>query len=551
MNPSEMICSGMKNLVLLLFIFTGSLSPGISQYISGITIPDTNKVPVTDSNDLAFRLASGISPSTLRDHMTILASDSLEGRETGQKGLDMAAEYIRLNIRSMGLYSKTGYENYFQKVAFTFSRWMDNDMYINGKRFRLLWDYITMPEENENHEIITSPEVLFLGYGIDSPTYSDYKDLNVEGKVIMINKGEPLDKKGNSFITGNSGLSEWSADMTKKLETAKSKGVKLVLIIEEDIKKKVEEKRKFLLSPFLELGSTKDKVLKTANYVYISSDIAREIIGAQDKKILKARKKLEKGKPSPVVLTTDFIMNMAKDVKVLEGQNVIGYIEGKSKKEEVIIVSAHYDHLGKRGDEVFNGADDNASGSSTLLEIAQACQQAVLESQRPERTIVFIWFCGEEKGLLGSQFYSEFPEFPLANTVANVNVDMVGRIDEKYKDNPNYIYVIGSDRISQDLHQLNEDVNQKYAQLTLDYTYNDEKDPNRYYYRSDHYNFAKKGIPAIFYFNGTHDDYHRTTDDVEKIEFDKMANVGKLIFHTIWELANRPERIKSNGGESK
>jgi Zn-dependent M28 family amino/carboxypeptidase len=139
----------------------------------------------------------------------------------------------------------------------------------------------------------------------------------------------------------------------------------------------------------------------------------------------------------------------------------------------------------------------------------------------------------------------------LANTVANVNVDMVGRIDEKYKDNPNYIYVIGSDRISQDLHQLNEDVNQKYAQLTLDYTYNDEKDPNRYYYRSDHYNFAKKGIPAIFYFNGTHDDYHRTTDDVEKIEFDKMANVGKLIFHTIWELANRPERIKSNGGESK
>lgn len=551
MNPSEMMRFRMKCSVILLFILTGSLTPAFGQYSNGVSIPDKSKAPVTDNRDLAFRLASGISPATLRDHMTILASDSLEGRETGQRGLDMAAEYIRRNIRSMGLYSKTGYENYFQKVAFTFSRWMDNDMYINGKRFRLLWDYITMPEDNQNYEIISSPEVIFLGYGIDSPAYSDYKDINVEGKVIMINKGEPVDKKGNSYITGNSGLSEWSADMTKKLETAKSKGAKLVLIIEEDIKKKVEEKRKFLLSPFLELGSTKDKVLKTANYVYISSDIAREIIGANDKKILKARKKLEKGKPSPVILATDFIMNMAKDVKVLEGQNVIGYIEGKSKKDEVIIVSAHYDHLGKRGDEVFNGADDNASGSSTLLEIAQACQQAVLESQRPERTIAFVWFCGEEKGLLGSQFYTEFPEFPLENTVANVNVDMVGRIDEKYKDNPNYIYVIGSDRISQDLHQLNEDVNQKYAQLTLDYTYNDEKDPNRYYYRSDHYNFAKKGIPAIFYFNGTHDDYHRTTDDVDKIEFDKMANVGKLIFHTVWELANRPERIKSNPKETK
>ncbi|MBL0100218.1 MAG: M28 family peptidase [Saprospiraceae bacterium] len=157
--------------------------------------------------------------------------------------------------------------------------------------------------------------------------------------------------------------------------------------------------------------------------------------------------------------------------------------------------------------------------------------------------MVFIWFCGEEKGLLGSKYYSENPIFPLEKTVVDINVDMVGRSDEKYKDNPDYIYVIGSDRLSTDLHKVNEDVNQKYTQLTLDYTYNNEDDPNQFYYRSDHYNFARLGIPSIFYFSGTHEDYHRTSDDVDKINFDKMANVGKLIFHTMWEIANRKDGI--------
>ncbi|MBK8885144.1 MAG: M28 family peptidase [Saprospiraceae bacterium] len=149
--------------------------------------------------------------------------------------------------------------------------------------------------------------------------------------------------------------------------------------------------------------------------------------------------------------------------------------------------------------------------------------------------------------MLGSEYYSENPVFPLASTVADINVDMIGRVDEKYKDNPDYIYVIGSDRLSTDLHKINEAANQKYTQLILDYTYNDEKDPNKFYYRSDHYNFAKKGIPSIFYFSGTHEDYHRTTDDIEKINFDKMAGIGRLIFHTLWELANRPDRIVVDG----
>ena len=151
---------------------------------------------------------------------------------------------------------------------------------------------------------------------------------------------------------------------------------------------------------------------------------------------------------------------------------------------------------------------------------------------------------GEEKGLLGSQWYSENPVYPLNQTVADLNIDMIGRQDEKYKDNPDYIYLIGSDKLSSELKKINEENNQKYTQLELDYTYDDPNDPNRYYYRSDHYNFAKNNIPIIFYFNGTHADYHKSTDTVEKINFNKMEKITRLVFHTCWELANRNERIK-------
>lgn len=536
-----------KNFFITIQFVFATVLIGYSQYNSGITTPDKSQPMVKDDSDPSFRLASSISSAKLRDHMKVLASDSLEGRETGKKGIQLAADYISKNLRNLGLYAKDARAGYFQPVAFTYSKWIDTDMYINGTRYRLLWDYLALPELNENKEFIKDKEVIFLGYGIDDSKYSDFKKVDVKDKIIMINKGEPWDKNGNSYITGTKDTSAWSKDINMKLKAAKDKGAKLVLIIEDDIKRKVEDNRNKLLGANLQLGNLKNKILNTANHVYISSTIAKQIIGENDKKILKARKKLEKGKPANVKLSTDFVMNMAKDVNVLEGNNIVAYVEGKSKKDEFIVVTAHYDHLGKRGDEVFNGADDNASGTSTLLELAKAFQGAVLEGSRPERSIVFAWFCGEEKGLLGSEYYSENPIFPLENTIANVNIDMVGRVNDKYKDNPDYIYVIGSDRLSSDLHKINESVNQKYTQLTLDYTYNGENDPNKFYYRSDHYNFAKKGIPAIFYFNGTHEDYHRTTDDIEKINFDKMAHVGQLIFHTIWELANRPDRIVVDG----
>jgi Zn-dependent M28 family amino/carboxypeptidase len=237
-----------------------------------------------------------------------------------------------------------------------------------------------------------------------------------------------------------------------------------------------------------------------------------------------------------------------KNTRQLVGSNVLGFIEGSDPrlKDEVVVVSAHYDHLGKRGNSIYHGADDNGSGTSTVMEIAQAFALAKQQGQGPRRSVLCLLVSGEEKGLLGSEYYAEHPIFPLEKTVANVNVDMIGRTDKKHDDNPNYIYVIGSNRLSTELHEINEAANAKYANLELDYTFNAKNDPNRFYYRSDHYNFAKKGIPAIFYFSGTHKDYHQPSDTVDKIMFDKMEKIGHLIFYTSWELANRDERIKVN-----
>jgi Zn-dependent M28 family amino/carboxypeptidase len=236
-----------------------------------------------------------------------------------------------------------------------------------------------------------------------------------------------------------------------------------------------------------------------------------------------------------------------KKIETLKGQNVFAFIEGTDKKEEIVVVSAHYDHLGKKGKEIYNGADDNGTGTSALLEITEALVEAKKMGQSPRRSIVVLLVTGEEKGLLGSRYYSENPIYALENTVANVNVDMIGRVDDKHQIDSNYIYVIGSDRLSTDLHTINESLNQKYSQLMLDYQYNGENDPNRYYYRSDHYNFAKKGIPAIFFFSGTHQDYHQPSDTVDKIMFDKTAKIGQHIFHLVWDLANREERIRVDG----
>jgi len=227
-----------------------------------------------------------------------------------------------------------------------------------------------------------------------------------------------------------------------------------------------------------------------------------------------------------------------------DSENVVAFIKGSTLPNQYIIISAHYDHLGKKYGRVYYGADDDASGTSAVLEIAEAFKLASDAGLRPKRSIVFLNLTGEEEGLFGSKYYTENPIFPLKNTIANLNIDMIGRVDKLHINNPNFIYLIGSDKLSSELHNISENANSTYTHLALDYTYNDENDPNRFYYRSDHYNFAKNNIPIIFYFNGVHDDYHQPTDTPDKINYDLLTTRAQLVFYTAWELANRSTRIK-------
>lgn len=226
-----------------------------------------------------------------------------------------------------------------------------------------------------------------------------------------------------------------------------------------------------------------------------------------------------------------------------DSENIWAYIEGSEKPDEVVVVSAHYDHVGTKGGAVYNGADDDGSGTVAIMEIAAAFQKAKNEGHGPKRSILILHMTGEEHGLHGSRFYSEHPLFPLNKTVADVNIDMIGRRDELHRNSNNYVYLIGSDYLSTDLYNICEEVNAKNKFLTIDYKYNDKQDPNRFYYRSDHYNFAKNGIPVVFLFNGTHADYHKPTDEVSKIEFDALTNRAKYAFAIAWEIANRKDKL--------
>lgn len=226
-----------------------------------------------------------------------------------------------------------------------------------------------------------------------------------------------------------------------------------------------------------------------------------------------------------------------------DSENIWAFIEGSEKPDEIVVISAHYDHVGVKNGEIYNGADDDGSGTVSLVEIARAFAQAKKDGHGPKRSVLILHVTGEEHGLHGSRYYSEHPLFPMANTVCDVNIDMIGRRDEFHAKNNNYIYVIGSDYLSSDLFNICESANKKYSKLNLDYKYNDRQDPNRFYYRSDHYNFAKNGIPSVFLFSGTHADYHKPGDDVDKIEFDALTKRAQYAFSIAWEVANRPSKL--------
>jgi len=330
----------------------------------------------------------------------------------------------------------------------------------------------------------------------------------------------------------------------------------------------------FLSILFLSCGNQKTTSNKeqnvTRNFLSISEKYASEIKADDLKKHLyilssdtyEGRRTGQKGQKMAAEYITDYYKNLGliapknhedylqkipkeffEGESDADSENIVAFIRGSEKPEEFVVISAHYDHLGMDGKEIYNGADDDGSGTSAVLEIAQAFYEAKKAGHGPKRSILFLNLTGEEEGLFGSKYYTSHPIFPLKNTVVNLNIDMVGRIDKEHKNNDDYIYLIGADKLSSDLHKLSEKANEKYTKLVIDYTYNDENDPNRFYYRSDHYNFAKNGIPVIFYFNGVHKDYHKPTDTAEKINYPLLEKRAKLVFYTAWEIANRKEKL--------
>jgi Zn-dependent M28 family amino/carboxypeptidase len=294
--------------------------------------------------------------------------------------------------------------------------------------------------------------------------------------------------------------------------------------------------------------------LKTHLYIYAGDEMSGRMTGSKGQKLAVEYLRnfyQDRGIASPIEKNNYFqtipaaYFGRSSDMK--DSENVVAYIKGSVFPDELIVISAHLDHVGvDKNGNIFNGADDDGSGTVAILEMAEAFQKAVKDGKGPKRSILFLHVTGEEIGLLGSKYYTENPLFPLENTVCNLNIDMIGRIDPDKTENPNYIYLIGSDKISQELHDVSENVNNTYSNLELDYKFNDDNDPNRFYYRSDHYNFAKNNIPVIFYFNGVHADYHKITDTPDKIEYELMAKRTRLIFQTAWEIANRETRVAHN-----
>ncbi len=497
------------------------------------------------NGDSARYFAGYITEKQLEAHVYLLASDSLEGRETGRRGQRKAAEYLAYTMENAGLQTHPEFDGYFQHVPYYTEAWNQISIVVNGKEYSHMRDFLAFPANNPEAKLSDIREVIFLGYGIDDEAYSDYAGVDVAGKVILIYPGEPT-REGVSFITGELFPSAWTTDWTQKLKTAFRHDVAAVLIIDGDLPRRANRFRRMLIEPNYNLGEP-PAMVEFPPHMYISGNLASDIMGRRRQNVIEKRDAINAdGVPQYHKLRTRLNLRMEKDVERMIGENVMGIIPGTDTtlKGEYIFLTAHYDHLGIRGDVIFNGADDNASGTSALLEIGRAMAAAEKAGIGPRRSVAILLVAGEEKGLLGSQWFTDYPVVPLEQIVAAINIDMIGRIDDRYKDDPDYIYVIGSDKLSTDLHEINEQQNDRYKRIPFDYTYNDDDDPNRFYYRSDHYNFARFGIPVIFFFSGTHKDYHRPGDTADKILYDRVERVARHAFYVVWDLSMRDERIE-------
>lgn len=504
----------------------------------------------TNAQKIAEKYAKTITVKDLRKHLTFIASDSLKGRDTGSPEQKVAAEYIAKQFDSYGLKGPVNGKSYLQPVDLIKRGWGDFYLKTKTKEFKYLSDFIAntispMPQE-ENFEMV------FVGYGIEDKALNDYESIKVNGKVVVAFEGEPRLADGSYLISGNTEMSKWSKGEAwkEKMATAKSKGAKaLLLISKQSVEEfeKVIKQRQTMLKRFgnarLSFADQKDPQSSDFAVLTVGPTMAADLFNTTVAQLDILKEKAITKSVANQLEKQSVGIKIERTAQPVETYNVLGYLEGTDKKDELVIVSAHYDHVGVTDGKIYNGADDDGSGTVSVLEVAQAFGEAAKAGNKPRRSMLFLTVTGEEKGLLGSEFYVTHPVFPLASTVSDIHIDMVGRSDKEHEGKGDYIYVIGSDKLSSELHASLIEQNDKHNPINLDFRYNDPNDPNRFYYRSDHYNFAKNKIPVAFFFNGVHDDYHQPTDDVEKIEFEQMEKRAKLIFYLTWDVANRDKRL--------
>lgn len=518
----------MKKIVLIFFAALLITNCGTSSK-SNTTSVQMNEAKVVDPT----KYASTITAGELKEMLYKYASDEFEGRDTGAKGQKMAVDYLKAHYVSLGIPSPLGKDDYFQEVSLEKQSISKAKVFVNDESFQSFEDQIVL-RSSGNVDMIAN-DVVYIGYGIHAENYSDYEGLDVRGKIVLAKAGEPKDADGNYITTGSTEDTKWTngrQSLSSKRDAALENGAKMLIYLDNELFSRYAPyfKRQFMLDAMgrLSLKSNNDDL----TMLMINDKLGKALYSSI----------LEKNKPEAI--KTKLSIAIENKSEQISSENVVAFIEGTDKPNEILVISAHLDHEGIKNGEIYNGADDDGSGTVAILEIAEAFREAEKAGHGPKRSILFLHVTGEEKGLLGSRYYTDYdPIFPLENTIANLNIDMIGRTDPKRKEGDrNYVYLIGSDKLSTDLHNISEEVNKKYCNIELDYTFNDDNDPNRFYYRSDHYNFAKNNIPVIFYFNGTHDDYHRPSDTADKIEYDLLENRARLVFYTAWEIANRANK---------
>jgi Zn-dependent M28 family amino/carboxypeptidase len=503
------------------------------------------------------RGADTITAAQLRDYVSFIASDELEGRDTPSRGLDTAAKFLATNLSRWGLKPAGDNGTFFQNIALRRSAadLAQTSVQLNGVTLEAGEDYIPLAVPGN-----ATGELLFVGNGwlIKSKNMDAYQGIDARGKIVVI--FAPLDSLPRG-ITRADLSGKQNEDWMLPSQYARRQGAAGIIWVPnfqylanwDRYRRRLTETGSLVVEKF-----QPDSVPQVPSIV-VSPRIANLLFAGerQTATVLFERAYADGNLTEPFALSSTKQINISIKGKPeqLNTQNVVAVFEGSDPvlKNEYVALGAHYDHVGVgnavNGDAIYNGADDDASGTTTLLAIAEALAKA---KTRPKRSVLFVWHTGEEKGLWGSRYFTEYPTVPLEKIITQINLDMIGRSKQagdttarnRSLSGAKEIYVIGSKLMSSELGTLSEMVNKEYLNLTYNYLYDDPADPNRFFFRSDHYNYARKGIPIIFFFDGEHEDYHRPGDSAEKLDYQKMEQVARTVYMTLWEVANLPVRPK-------